>query len=82
VSACGIPNGDVSTALILMPGNRSPEDAKADKRYRQASTHEERLMALRDMLSIIPKHKGTEKMQATPNAASVRNVDGRMRLLS
>ena len=47
-----------------MPANLSPEYEKADQRYRQASTDDERLTALRDMLSTIPKHKGTEKMQA------------------
>lgn len=47
-----------------MPANLSPEYEKADQRYRQAATDEERLAALQDMLSTIPKHKGTEKMQA------------------
>ncbi|HLE60060.1 MAG TPA: hypothetical protein VI700_00845, partial [Thermoanaerobaculaceae bacterium] len=47
-----------------MPANLSPEYIDADKRYRQAGTDEERLMALNEMLSAIPKHKGTEKLQA------------------
>jgi hypothetical protein len=47
-----------------MPANVTPEYEKAEKRYRQASTDEERMVALQDMLATIPKHKGTEKMQA------------------
>jgi len=47
-----------------MPANLTPEYEKAELRYRQAATDEERLAALQVMLSAIPKHKGTEKMQA------------------
>jgi hypothetical protein len=47
-----------------MPANLTPEYEKHDKRYRSATSDEERLSALQDMLSSIPKHKGTEKMQA------------------
>ncbi|MFH2054452.1 MAG: TGS domain-containing protein, partial [bacterium] len=34
------------------------------QRYRQANTDPERLDALQEMLKVIPKHKGTEKLQA------------------
>jgi len=47
-----------------MPANLTPEYEKAEARYRQATTDVERLAALQEMLSAIPKHKGTEKMQA------------------
>jgi uncharacterized protein len=47
-----------------MPANLTPEYEKAELRYRQAASDEERLTALQEMLSAIPKHKGTEKMQA------------------
>jgi ribosome-interacting GTPase 1 len=47
-----------------MPANLTPEYAKAEQRFRQAATDEERLAALQEMLSAIPKHKGTERMQA------------------
>ncbi|MBW1878373.1 MAG: TGS domain-containing protein [Deltaproteobacteria bacterium] len=47
-----------------MSANLSPEYHEADRRFREASTDEDRLEALRDMLTAIPKHKGTEKMQA------------------
>jgi ribosome-interacting GTPase 1 len=36
----------------------------AEEHYRQAITDEERLAALEEMMATIPKHKGTEKMQA------------------
>jgi len=47
-----------------MPANVSPEYEKAEQRFRAATTDEEKLEALQEMLSTIPKHKGTEKMQA------------------
>lgn len=47
-----------------MPANLTPEYEKAELRYRQATTDEERLACLQEMLAAIPKHKGTEKMQA------------------
>ena len=47
-----------------MPANLTPEYDRADERYRQATTDDQKLDALRGMLSAIPKHKGTEKMQA------------------
>ena len=47
-----------------MPANLTPEYEKADQRYREATSDSERLDALREMLRSIPKHKGTEKMQA------------------
>jgi len=47
-----------------MPANLTPEYEKAELRYKQATSDEERLTALQAMLSAIPKHKGTEKMQA------------------
>ena len=47
-----------------MPANLSPDFKAAEERFRQAETTEEKIMALQEMLSTIPKHKGTEKMQA------------------
>jgi len=47
-----------------MPANLTPEYERAERRYREAATDDERLEALRDMLRTIPKHKGTDKMQA------------------
>jgi ribosome-interacting GTPase 1 len=47
-----------------MPANLTPEYQRAEQRYRQAKTYEEKLLALEEMLRTIPKHKGTDKMQA------------------
>jgi len=47
-----------------MPANLTPEYIKADKWFRSATTNDERILALEQMLRVIPKHKGTEHMRA------------------
>lgn len=47
-----------------MPTNVSPEYKRAQEQYRKAREPSERLRLLREMLSTIPKHKGTEHVQA------------------
>jgi ribosome-interacting GTPase 1 len=47
-----------------MPANLTPEYKEAEARFREAATPEEKLACLREMLRVIPKHKGTEKLQA------------------
>lgn len=47
-----------------MPANLTPQYLEADRRVRQARTPSEKIAALEEMLALIPKHKGTEKMQA------------------
>jgi ribosome-interacting GTPase 1 len=47
-----------------MPANLTPDFQAAEKRYKAAATPQEKIAALEEMLSTIPKHKGTEKMQA------------------
>ncbi len=47
-----------------MPANLTPQYKEAEERFRRATGHEEKLTALREMLAILPKHKGTEKIQA------------------
>jgi len=47
-----------------MPANLTPEYLNAEQRYRQATSPQERLEALEEMLRTVPKHKGTEKLQA------------------
>jgi len=46
-----------------MPINAGPEFAKANEEYLNASTAEEKLKALKLMLSTAPKHKGAEKLR-------------------
>jgi uncharacterized protein len=47
-----------------MPTNVTPEYKKAEEAYRKAREPKERLDCLKQMLSTIPKHKGTEHLQA------------------
>ena len=47
-----------------MPANLSPEYKAAEAGFRKAREPRERLEALREMLRTIPKHKGTEHLQA------------------
>ena len=47
-----------------MPANLTPQYKEAEERFRQAATHDEKLEALREMMALLPKHKGTEKLQA------------------
>jgi ribosome-interacting GTPase 1 len=47
-----------------MPANLTPEYLAAEEEFKQAQTHQEKLAALERMLATIPKHKGTEKLQA------------------
>jgi len=47
-----------------MPTNVSPEFKKAEAAYRKARDPSERLSFLKEMLRTVPKHKGTEHLQA------------------
>ena len=47
-----------------MPANLSPEYKAAADAYRKARDPQERLEHLREMLRVIPKHKGTDHLQA------------------
>ena len=47
-----------------MPANLSPEYKAAEAAFRKAREPRERLDCLREMLRTIPKHKGTEHLQA------------------
>lgn len=47
-----------------MPTNVGPLYRDAEARFRAAVTREEKLAALEEMLRVVPKHKGTEKLCA------------------
>ncbi len=47
-----------------MPANLPPQYFEVERRLKDAKTIEEKLAIYRELLSIIPKHKGTEKLQA------------------
>ena len=46
-----------------MPANLTPEYLEAERAFKEAPTTAEKIAALEHMLAVIPKHKGTEKMQ-------------------
>jgi len=47
-----------------MPANLTPAYKAAEARFRGAVTREEKIAALEEMLRLLPKHKGTDKLQA------------------
>ena len=47
-----------------MPANLTPEYLEAERRFKSAKTSEEKIEAIEEMMATIPRHKGTEKMQA------------------
>jgi ribosome-interacting GTPase 1 len=47
-----------------MPANLTPAYKQAEARLRQAVTREEKIASLEEMLRVLPKHKGTDKLQA------------------
>ena len=47
-----------------MPANLTPEYLAAEREYKSAHTQAEKVAALELMLATLPKHKGTEKLQA------------------
>jgi uncharacterized protein len=47
-----------------MPANLTPQYLDAEKRFKQAETASEKIAALEEMMATIPRHKGTEKLQA------------------
>lgn len=47
-----------------MPANLSPDYKAAEAAFRKSRDPGERLERLREMLRTIPKHKGTEHLQA------------------
>jgi ribosome-interacting GTPase 1 len=55
-----------------MPANLTAQYLKAEEAYRRASTLEEELSCLQVMLQEIPKHKGTDHLQAQIKAKIAR----------
>ena len=47
-----------------MPANLTPDYLEAERRFKSAKTSDEKISALEEMMATIPRHKGTEKMQA------------------
>ena len=47
-----------------MPTNLPPEYFEVEKRYKAAESIQEKIATLEEMISTIPKHKGTDKLRA------------------
>jgi ribosome-interacting GTPase 1 len=47
-----------------MPANLPPQYSKAEDEHRKATSPADRLEKLREMFRLLPKHKGTEKLQS------------------
>ena len=47
-----------------MPANLPPDYYKLEKEHKEAKTYEEKITILKKMLSIMPKHKGTDKLRS------------------
>ncbi len=47
-----------------MPANLTPQYLEAERKLKTARTPQEKIEVLEEMLAVIPKHKGTEKLQA------------------
>ena len=47
-----------------MPANLTPDYLKAEKWFRSATSNDEKIMALEQMLRVMPKHKGTDHLLA------------------
>jgi hypothetical protein len=47
-----------------MPTNLPPEYFSAEERYKEAATLQEKITRLEELISTVPKHKGTDKLRA------------------
>jgi ribosome-interacting GTPase 1 len=50
--------------IATMPANLPPQYHKVEDEYRKAPTTEKRLEKLRELFRLLPKHKGTERLQS------------------
>jgi len=47
-----------------MPANLPPQYFETERKLKTAKTLQEKRIILEELLSLVPKHKGTEKLQA------------------
>ncbi len=57
------PRGAAPT-IPLVPANLTAQYKDAELRFREAASHDDKREALREMIALLPKHKGTEKLHA------------------
>jgi hypothetical protein len=48
-----------------MPANLPPQYFLAERKYKEAKTAQEKIVAIEEMLMVMPKHKGTDKLRAS-----------------
>jgi len=60
----GHDNEVLERGSLTMPANLPPTYYEAEKRLREARTVQEKSEILEEMLTIMPKHKGTDKLRA------------------
>jgi ribosome-interacting GTPase 1 len=58
-----------------MPANLPPQYLKAEEDFRRATSPADRLQSLRELFRLLPKHKGTEKLQCDLKTKISRAVD-------
>jgi len=63
--------------VVIVPANLSPEYKTAEAAFRKSRDPRERLDWLREMLRTIPKHKGTEHLQADIKAR-IKDLSGEL----
>jgi len=51
-----------------VPANLTPQYFEAEKRYRAAKEVDDKIAALQEMLAVMPRHKGTDKLHASLRA--------------
>jgi hypothetical protein len=64
VKVVSLREGLCSEEYFIMPANLPPQYFEAEQRFREAKTPEDKVEALEEMLAIMPKHKGTDKLKA------------------
>ena len=47
-----------------MPANLTPDYKAAERRFREAKTTEDKIAAIQEMMAVIPRHKGTDRIWA------------------
>ena len=58
-----------------MPTNVPPQYREAEQRFREARSPQAKVAILQEMLSIVPKHKGTDHLRAQLRARMSKLMD-------
>ena len=58
-----------------MPANLPPQYREVEQKYRQTKILPAKIAALREMMAVIPKHKGTDHLRAELRARMSRHLE-------